>query len=447
MTSKKKLVIGIVSGLAVLLLAFWGINRLFFADNSANYTGQGTMVGPDGQVIEEGGPVYTTYNVSNQDPVTVDASVKLSTDTAYFYEAAKGKVDSVLVKEGQKVKKGDVLFTYQNDTKETQYAIEDLKRENTKLYNQREALIEQLGKLTNQYYNYKGDQIAYYWGNDGKQTYYVVEEIGQSTSSSSASNASQGQASGEGAGASVGGADAESLKEQIRQVNSQIEETEIKLVRQMEGQSNKVTAQNDGVVMYNEDGLTSNSVPLVRVISEKISVVGSVSEYDYYVLAEDRAVSIYVPAEDRTLPGKIISYDKVPGYSGSVGRDGESGSANTASAGSTSNSTRFGFVVEPEQMIQPGFSAKVNITLPGFVIPGDAIVEENGKSYVYKYDGSRVHKEEVELIQQGLQKVVLRGISAGDQLVMMPYDLQDNQEISIMQPMAEGMEAETLKGE
>lgn len=432
-----------MAGFTVLLIAFRGVNRLFFANDTANTGSQETVIGPDGQVIE-GGSMYTTYNVANQDPVTVDAAVKLSTDTAYFYDASKGKIESVLVKEGQKVKKGDVLFTYQNDSKETQYAIEDLKRENTKLYNQREALIEQLGKLTNQYYNYKGDQIVYYWGNDGKQTYYVAEEIGQASSSTSSSS-NQNQTSS--ATSETGVSDtsgAEGLKEQIRQVNSQIEETEIKLVRQMEGQSNKVTAQNDGIVMYNEEGLTSSSVPVVRVVSDKISVVGSVSEYDYYALADDRAVSIYVPAEDRTLPGKIISYDKVPSYTGTA-KEGEAASASATGTGSSS--TRFGFIVEPEQNIQPGFSAKVNITLPGFVIPSDAIVEENGKSYVFKYDGKRVHREEIELIQQGLQKVVLRGIQAGDQLVMMPFDLQDNQEITVMEPMAEGQEAVNVQGE
>ncbi|MBF6625483.1 biotin/lipoyl-binding protein [Aerococcaceae bacterium zg-BR9] len=439
MNLKRKLMIGIAIGLVALAGMGFAIKSFLFPANPNGNNAEMGKMNPDG-TTDDGEIRYSTFDVYKQEPVTVDASVKLSTDSAYFYDPQKGKIDSVLVKNGQKVKKGALLFTYVSTDKEQQYALEDLLREQTKLYNQREKLIDQLSEATGNVYNYKGDQIAYYWGNNGKQQYYVVEAIGESTTPSTSNNNSD-QQDGAAAGATpdMGGAasDASGIKEQIRQVNQQIEELEIKLIRQKEKQNNRVVASADGVVMLDEKGKDNSSVPLVRIVSEDISVVGSVNEYDFYALAEDRPVSIFIPAENRTIQGKIINYDKVPAYTGGANNSTDN-QTNTnpvpnSGGGGNNNSAQFNFVVKPDEHIQPGFSAKVNITLPGFVIPNDAVVEENNKFFVFVYKDGRVKKTPIDLMQQGLQKVVLKGLNEGDRLVMFPDGLQDGQKIKIQE--------------
>ncbi|HFI0462994.1 TPA: hypothetical protein ACGO1T_000698 [Streptococcus suis] len=436
MSIKKKLILGISLGVLTLAGVFYWINQTFFSVSNDPYmNASGGVIGPDGQVLEGEDMGYQVFEVMTQDPVTVDATIRLQTDAAYFYDASKGKIENILVKDGQSVKKGALLYTYVSDNKDQQYALEDMQREQTKLYNQREELIQSLADLTGQYYNYRGDTIAQYWGNDGKQAYYIVEEIGQTASLANGESQVEGQVGDLGL---VAGGDSEGIKEQIRQVNAQIEELEIKLVRQLEGQNERVIAQTDGQVILNPDGQTNASVPLVRIISDKQSVVGSVTEYDFYALAEDRKVAIHIPAENRTVSGTIVSYDKIPAYAGTgSGTGGDAGGQGAGpSIGQTgAGATQFGFVVAPDESLQPGFSAKVNITLPGFVIPADAILEEGDRSFVFINQAGKAVKTEIELIQQGLQQVVLQGLSEGDQLVLFPGDLTDGQEIQVIEPM------------
>lgn len=451
MNIKRKLILGIVGGLVALTGIFFFAKNTFFPTNQNEMVGtENAAIGPDG-VPTEGEMAYTLYNLFGQDPVTVDASVKLKTDTAYFYQADLGQIESILVKDGQKVTKGTTLYNYKQTSKENQYALEDLNREQTKLYNTRQELIKQLSDYTGGEYNYQGDQIAYYWGNDGKQVYYIVKEIGKSTTTSMAVPATNGtdsslsQDSPEGAGDSVEVASApmdvatdptEGIKDQIRQVNDQIEELEIKLIRQQEQQNNKVLAKTDGIAMVNEDAKDNPNVPVVRIVSESSSVVGSVTEYDFYALAEDRAVNIYIPAEDRTVTGTIVDYDKIPSYSGTSSQNDSTEGMTGAAPTGGNNSSQFNFVVQPDEPLQPGFSAKVNITLPGFAIPSDAIVEEGQNNYVFLYLDGKAVKTKVELMTQGLQKVVLKGLNEGDQLIMYPYDLTDGQDVSVIDPMA-----------
>ncbi|MGX7099245.1 efflux RND transporter periplasmic adaptor subunit [Globicatella sanguinis] len=462
MNIKRKLILGIIGGLIALTGIFFFAKNTFFPTQQDEMMGSENMdLGPDGMPVE-GEMAYTLYNLFRQDPVTVDASVKLKTDTAYFYQADLGEIEAILVKDGQKVTKGTTLYNYKQTSKENQYALEDLYREQTKLYNTRQALIKQLSDYTGGEYNYQGDQIAYYWGNDGKQVYYIVKEIGKSTSTSvnvpanTNTDSSLSQDSPEGA-LDTGGMEmsamesatdpSEGIKEQIRQVNEQIEELEIKLIRQQELQNNKVLAKTDGIAMVNPDAKDNPNVPVVRIVSEESSVVGSVTEYDFYALAEDRAVNIYIPAEDRTVTGKIVDYDKIPSYSGTNGQTDSAEGLAASNPGGGSNASQFSFVVQPDEPLQAGFSAKVNITLPGFAIPSDAIVEEGEDHYVFLYLDGKAVKTKIELMTQGLQKVVLKGLNEGDQLIMYPYDLTDGQAVSVVDPMAMPPAEEPMDGD
>ncbi|HBY90438.1 hypothetical protein [Ruoffia sp. FAM 20857] len=450
MDIKRKLILGIISGLVALIGIFFFAKNLIFPTHQDEMMGSANMeMGPNGMAVE-GEMAYNLYNLFRQDPVTVDASVKLKTDTAYFYQADLGQIEALLVKDGQKVTKGTTLYNYKQASKENQYALEDLYREQTKLYNTRQALIKQLSEYTGGEFNYQGDQIAYYWGNEGKQGYYIVEEIGKSTLPSMSDPANTNTDSslsqdgpegafdtgGMGTPAMESASDpTEGIKEQIRQVNDQIEELEIKLIRQQEQQNNKVIAKTDGIAMVNPDAIDNPNVPVVRIVSEESSVVGSVSEYDFYALAEDRAVNIYIPAEDRTVTGKIVDYDKIPSYSGTNGQNDSTDGLSASNTSGGSNASHFNFVVQPDAPLQAGFSAIVNITLPGFAVPSDAIVDEED-NYVFLYLDGKAVKTKIELITQGLQKVVLKGLNEGDQLIMYPYDLTDGQEVSVVDPMA-----------
>ena len=89
----------------------------------------------------------------------------------------------------------------------------------------------------------------------------------------------------------------------------------------------------------------------------------------------------------------------------------------------------------------------MNITLPGYAIPSDAIIEEGEEHYVFLYLDGKAVKTKIELMTQGLQKVVLKGLNEGDQLIMYPYDLTDGQAVSVVDPMAMPPAEEPMDGD
>lgn len=423
-----RVLIGISSGLVVLLLALvYVLQSIFFSDSALGNQAHDThtqagmtntyesQVGQTEQAQTEDMMVYSTFSLYEQDPVSVNGTVQLKTDQQYFYDAEMGNISTVQVRDGQHVKKNDMLFAYEVDSRQAQYDIEDTLRDQTRLYNQRENLLAQLTQLSGDYYNYQGDKISSYWDYSGKQGYYVEEAIGDSAYTEDSSDFEDNSESGE-----------EALKEQIRQVNQQIEDIEIKLIRLKEQQHGRILANSEGLVILNEEGKDSNHVPFIRVISDDVSVVGTVSEYEFYTLAQGRAVNLYINAEDRNVPGEIITFDQFP----TMHVPTEVGQGGNSVVGSGSTNSQFNFMIKPEEFIQPGFSVKIGIQLPGVVIPTEAILEESGQSYVFVYQEGTVEKRAVTIERQGSNRVVHRELTRGEILVLHPYDLQDGQFIT-----------------
>lgn len=423
-----KVMIEISVGLLVLLLALGFVLRsLFFSGSAQGNQMQVAQTGPEmvnSTEILDGKPllagqtadsmVYSTFRLYQQDPVSVSGIAHLQTDQPYFYNAEMGNITSVQVRDGQHVKKNDLLFAYEVDSQQTQYDLEDTLKDQTRLYNQRENLLLELTQLSGADYNYQGDKISSHWDYSGKQAYYIEEEIGDSANTESPSQVEEEIASG-----------VDALKEQIRLLNQQIEDIEIKLIRLKEQQYGRILAKSEGMVILNEAGKDNSQVPFVRIISDQVSVVGSVTEYEYYTLAEGRPVNLYVNAEDREVAGEITAFDQIPAASTAS----DSGQAVNQMIGSSSSSSQFNFTIQPETFIQPGFSVKIGIQLPGVVIPTEAITEEAGQSFVFVYQDGRVEKRAVTIEQQGTNRVVLRELTSGEALVLHPYDLQDGQSI------------------
>lgn len=427
MKLKKGPIVGIGIGLVTLSLLAFFINQFV----------KGTQAGNEAEMSNIDSTGYQVMDLYPQDPVTIDGTVQLVADNSYFYDAEKGQIDQILVQDGQQVKKGDLLYKY-IQTGDLQDDIEDALREQTRLYNDRNRLIDNLSKQTGLLYNYQGDTLQGYWAKDGQYYYYVSELIGKSgqplvSETPLDEEAYQSQVNSI---QTAGQEDpAAAAKDQIRQVNQQIEDVEIKLQRLYEKQRGEVRAEYDGKVILNPDGKTSNSVPLVRIISQGVQIKGSVTEYEFYLLAKDIPVQIYINAEDRYVSGTLVRYDEIPPASPAPSQQdsGNNASASESNIAGGSSSTQFGFTVSPDEFIQPGFTVKVQITPTGLVLPQEAILEEDGHSYVFIYQEGIVHKKEVDLENQGLQRVVQSGLEEGQQVVLNPFDLKDGQKIEVMQ--------------
>lgn len=178
MKEKKKLIVIVASLLLVLLVLGFFIRSVFFAGagrGTSPLTTSGVVMedapaalvevsGDKGQGNQDGSQtgenqIYSTFTLYEQDPVTLTGTAQLQTDQAYFYDKEKGDISSVKVRDGQFVKQNDLLYTYEQNEIETQHEIEDMMREQTRTYNQREVLIKQLSDYTGASYNYQGDRI------------------------------------------------------------------------------------------------------------------------------------------------------------------------------------------------------------------------------------------------------------------------------------------------
>lgn len=390
---------------------------------------------------DENGNEYYYYEVvASQEPIAINGQAQLQTDQSYFYNPEFGEIQEMKVKDGQQVKKGDLLYTYKKADKESQYALEDVMRKQTKLYNQREVLVYQLSQMTGNQYNYQGDWIEV---TDGKGSYYVIEPIGPNTQvSPSSSNvtgeegqdAMDGFSSGEMTPDDFAG-QLESIKIQIRQLNEQIEDVEIEMQRIIEKSRDQVFAKKDGKAIVDQEGKDNSLTPLVRLVSDEVSVTGQVSEYEYYLLKENLPVTIYINAEDREIEGEILSYDQYPQTMANSGDDKTSNDAISA-GGSTSNGSQYGFVVQPKEFIQPGFSVKVKLTPQGFVISPAALIQDKGKDYVFVYEDGVAHRRKVILRHENGSYVVDGGLKEGDQVLLGANLLSDGQKVKIIDEMS-----------
>lgn len=434
MKEKKKLIVIVASLLLVLLVLGFFIRSVFFVGSgrgTSPLTTSGVVMedapaalvevsGDKGQGNQDGSQteenhVYSTFTLYEQDPVTLSGIAQLQTNQAYFYDKEKGIISSVKVRDGQFVKQNDLLYTYEQNEIETQHEIEDMMREQTRTYNQREVLIKQLSDYTGAAYNYQGDRISSYWDPSGKQGYYIEEEIGNYS-----------LADGEANAYTSSDPTVEGMKDQIRQVNEAIEDLEIKLIRLQEKQQGRVLAKSDGTVVLNEEGKDNTQVAFIRIVSDEVSVTGTASEYEFYTLEEGRPVSLYINAEDRDIAGEIISFDQIPGS----GDSKTIGEASFTPAATSSKGANFNFMISAAEAIQPGFSVKIGIKLPGVVLPVEAIIEENDQTYVFVNREGVAVKVAVTIERQGTQRVVLRELSAGDILLLNPYELVDGQMVT-----------------
>lgn len=366
------------------------------------------------EVVEEEG--YSTVFVMPQEKISVDGVVRATTDKSYFYNSEMGTIEQVAVVDGQKVNKGDLLYTYTASAADEELA--DLKREQTNLYNQRESYVSSLQELTGAVYNNQGDRLTLTWSN-GASYYVVAEEIGVASPVSVGNNDDESDKE-----TIAPDGTKESLKDAIRQLNSQIRELEIKLVRAQEKANPSIVADYAGKVTLNMAGKDDTSIPLVRIVGDSYTISGSVDEYNYHILKEGMPVDIYVNAEDRQVKGKVNSIDRMPISS-------NQSSENSANTTGDTSGAKFGFTVVPSDFIQPGFSVQVSLPQKGFVLPEEVFVEEDNERYVFKYVDGKVQKTKVKLEKIGLQEVVVDGIKEGDEIVMMPVDLQDGQAITV----------------
>lgn len=169
-----------------------------------------------------------------------------------------------------------------------------------------------------------------------------------------------------------------------------------------------IRATADGIVSsihYDTGALVGPQGPVFTLIDlDPVLVKLNVSENNLAKFKTGMEVDLNVPAQSAAVKGKV-KY---------VGLQADA------------QSKMFPVEIEvanPDRRLVPGMKAEVLAKDPeskkGLLLPTDAIMEQDGKKYVYVTEGDKAVKREVTVSEGNSSKVVvLQGVNAGDKVVV-----------------------------
>lgn len=154
-------------------------------------------------------------------------------------------------------------------------------------------------------------------------------------------------------------------------------------------------AKNSGVVTLNTEAENDPTLPFVRVNSKEVEISAEASEFDRYAIKKDQTVNLEVKATGDKMKGKVLSISSLP----------QSEKTSMSTQGRTN--AKYDFIVEPEKDILAGYSVTIFAPLDGFIVPNEALIKEDNKTYVYIDDNGKAKKLEVKTAKQGRNLVLL----------------------------------------
>jgi len=346
---------------------------------------------------------YTIYHVESSDPLIFNGTVEAESIDTIYQDVTLGEITEIHVKDGQSVTEGDVLITYENDEiveakRNRERSVMNISncKEDINLAMEREKKVkQQLNNAEKELSNLKSNDLEYELKKSGLEQDVAHYE-----------------------------ASVESEKETIRTLERTLQGNEADLADVNENiasleksATTKVIASTEGIIILQEKGKADSSVPLIKIISEAVVVVGEVSEYDYATLSIDQEVTVKHVSVNEEIKGRITSIDRL-----------------ASSKLESSGAMTYQFTVEIEQLIQYGFSVQIRLFTEKLVIPESAIVEKGEEKFVYVYENKKVNKKSIVTIEEGGLFIVSDGLEQGDKIIENPNEeLEDGQEVMVIE--------------
>ncbi|MCY8103695.1 efflux RND transporter periplasmic adaptor subunit [Bacillus mojavensis] len=367
----KKVWIGI--GIAALVALFIGINI---------YRSAAPASGSAGQKVETGS--LEEKKISST--VMVPGTLKFSDEQYVFYEADKGTLHDIKVKEGDKVKKGTPLVTYSNEQLSLEKEQNELTAESNRL--QIDQILEKLQALDN-----KEKELTKQLGK--KEAEKQIES--------------------------------ERTELEMQEKTAQIELKQTELQRQ--SLANKmsdlqVKSEIDGIVIsVNKEAASKKSdiqEPVIHIGNPKNLVVsGKLSEYDTLKVKKGQKVTLTSDViQDKTWRGTVSAVGLVPDQQ-----------ENAAAAAGTDQAVQYPLQVKikgdlPEG--KPGFKFIMNIETDKRktnTLPSKAVKKEDDQYYVYTVKDGKAKRVDVKIGEVTDDATEIKeGISKDDQVILNPAD-------------------------
>ncbi|MCM2582068.1 efflux RND transporter periplasmic adaptor subunit [Bacillus stercoris] len=366
----KKVWIGI--GIAVIVALFIGINVYRSAAPTSGSAGQKIQTGS----LEEN-------EISST--VMVPGTLKFSNEQYVFYEADKGTLEDIKVKEGDKVKKGTTLVTYTNEQLSLEKEQNQLTAESNQL--QIEQTQEKIKALDN-----KEKDLAKQVGK--KEAEKQIES--------------------------------ERTELQMQKKTAEIELKQTELQRQ--SLANRVSdlevkSEIEGtVISVNQEAASKKSdiqEPVIHIGNLKDLVVsGKLSEYDTLKVKKGQKVTLTSDViQDKTWKGTVSAVGLVPDQQESAAAQG------------TEQAVQYPLQVKIKGKLpegKPGFKFIMNIETDkrkANTLPSKAVKKEDDQYYVYTAKDGKAKRVDVKIgeVTDDLTEIK-EGLSQDDQVILNPSD-------------------------
>lgn len=326
---------------------------------------------------------------------------------SFSLDLSLGTLENIVVKNGQQVKSGDVIATYQNATiaDQANEQAQSLNKLNLAITNAKtnlDSAVQKRNQLANQLAQAKKSVQCLQAANDPS----AIEASAQLDAAQQALD-----------NANLDFSDA----------NAQVEQTRKKV-------TTSVTAPFDGTVYIDEAGKSSANTPYATIVSPGTIVQATVTEYDYNKLKLGQKVEILPVNDSRKVLGSITNISTLP-QSAAVSNQASaalSGAGNTASGGTTISN--YSFTVEAQEEIHYGFSVQISVHLSDITIPKEALVKKGEETFVYTYKKGKVHLTKVTVKEQVDGYSVEKGLAVDEQYIVDPDKrLTEGKEVEVFE--------------
>lgn len=351
------------------------------------------------------------YTVPQSTNIFFEGEVKNCKSAVLQADTTKGIVDKINVKDKQKVKSGDVLFSYKNNQfieqkNDLEYELDTLKDKYNKMkkeLNSASDKINQVQKEKEQEEQKTEEQKVSILQHKDKQKQIDAAELEQKKDL------------------------AEKSKDELQsELNNNIKQQN-RLNEKIENIDNKcnvyIKAPFDGVVTMGAYSEIEPSKPILTLDSENMQIVCGVSEKDILKLTEKQTVKVSVLGTGQSINGKIKHIDKNPSPEVAIPKGGIPQGSEVKSSSqnlSTVNSYEVIIQIDDIKNIYPGFHVQVSTKAKNDIprVPKTAIFKNGGKSYIWVIKNEILKKKEVEVVDWNDKYVqVKKGINFNDKVV------------------------------
>lgn len=307
----------------------------------------------------------STYKITAQPDTLFSGTVQAEETDNYLNDPSKGTLSKINVKDGQFVKAGDPLLTYQATNADLTTLTFAVQTAQNALDNANGDVSDTTNQMT---------QIK-------KQYDQTTDDTEKSTLADQYNTLNQ------------------TLSQQERAVKTSqlgLSQAQTQLNQAQNGQTIIVQSKQDGIVQVSS--APAEGQPIVSVISNSRIVIGSVTEFDYNKLKVGDKVSITSLNGNQKETGLITTISQIPN--------------STASTGSTEGSSvvSYNFTVIPNASFQYGYTVQIGLANKDIIIPKSAV--KNGQVKVKV--GDKFESRAIELEASRGQYKVLSGLKIGE---------------------------------